>query len=155
MSRPARCRSAGQSMVEFALILPIFMMLIFGALDLGRAIFYQSMVNNAARDGARYAITNPADTCSSGTCGTTTYAKTSVSGFGSQMSVCSAYFYSSAVLGSSGTTVPPPCPDTNTTSATYGYVTVVVSIPFQPITGFFGKSWTVTLSSQSTMMFSP
>ncbi|MFN2417743.1 MAG: TadE/TadG family type IV pilus assembly protein [Candidatus Limnocylindria bacterium] len=47
---------AGQSMVEFALILPLFILMVFGILDFGRAIYAYSTINNAAREGARWAI---------------------------------------------------------------------------------------------------
>ena len=145
----------GQSIVEFALILPVFLYLLLGVVDIGRVIFYQSLVNNAARDAARYALAHPDQTCSSGTCGVTTSAQTAAGMFGAQLSVCSATLYSATVLGAAGTTVPPACPNSNTTTATYGYVTVVVSVPFQPATALFTGAWTRTLSAQSTMLFRP
>lgn len=47
---------AGQSLVEFALLLPLLMLLIMGLFDLGRAIFYYAVLNTAVREGTRYAI---------------------------------------------------------------------------------------------------
>jgi len=52
MKRPAR----GQSLVEFALLLPILMLIAVVLLDLGRAVYYYSVIHNAAREGARYGI---------------------------------------------------------------------------------------------------
>ncbi|MBU0491674.1 MAG: pilus assembly protein [Chloroflexi bacterium] len=49
-------REPGQSIVEFALILPVLLLLIFGFLDLGRAVYTQSVMANAAREGARVGI---------------------------------------------------------------------------------------------------
>ena len=49
-------RYSGQSLVEFALILPLVFFLITGFLDLGRAIFYYSSLTNAVREATRYAI---------------------------------------------------------------------------------------------------
>ena len=46
-----------QSMVEFALILPILLLLIFGILEYGRLFFAWISIENAARVGARYAST--------------------------------------------------------------------------------------------------
>lgn len=46
----------GQALVEFALILPILVLLLVGVLDFGRAIYAYNTVNNAARQGARLAI---------------------------------------------------------------------------------------------------
>jgi Flp pilus assembly protein TadG len=39
--------------VEFALTLPIFLLLIFGLIDMGRFVFGQSTLSQAAREGAR------------------------------------------------------------------------------------------------------
>jgi len=44
---------AGQSMIEFALILPLFVLFIIGIFELGRAFFSYIAVTNAAREGAR------------------------------------------------------------------------------------------------------
>ena len=49
----------GQDLVEYAITLPIFMLLVFGFIDLGRAAYYFSALQNGAREGARYAIVNP------------------------------------------------------------------------------------------------
>lgn len=51
--RPAR---RGQALVEFALIIPIFIFLVMGIFDLGRAVYGFNTINNAAREGARLAI---------------------------------------------------------------------------------------------------
>jgi hypothetical protein len=48
----------GQSLTEFALILPILLLLIMGIFDLGRAIYYFSAINHAAHEGARYGAIN-------------------------------------------------------------------------------------------------
>lgn len=45
----------GAAAVEFALILPIFLMLLFGIIDFGYMINRGSMINNAARDAVREA----------------------------------------------------------------------------------------------------
>lgn len=46
----------GAALVETALVLPIFLMLIFGIIEFGRALMVSNMVTNAAREGARIAI---------------------------------------------------------------------------------------------------
>lgn len=43
-----------QAMVEFALVLPILLLVIVGLLEVGRAIFLYSAVFSAAREGVRY-----------------------------------------------------------------------------------------------------
>lgn len=42
-------------MVEMALVLPIFLLVLFGLIDVGRLVFFNSMVSQAAREGARVA----------------------------------------------------------------------------------------------------
>jgi Flp pilus assembly protein TadG len=51
-SKARRCRS-GQAVVEFALILPVFMLMLFGAIEFGRAYYTLHLLTNAAREGAR------------------------------------------------------------------------------------------------------
>ena len=46
----------GQSMVEFALVVPVFILLLVGLFDLGRAVYAYNTVNNAAREAGRLAI---------------------------------------------------------------------------------------------------
>ena len=43
----------GQSLVEFALLLPIMVIFLMVIFDLGRAAYYYSAIHNAAREGAR------------------------------------------------------------------------------------------------------
>src|SRR5215213_10325045 len=43
-----------QAIVEFALVLPILMMLLVGILEVGRMLYTYAAVNNASREAARY-----------------------------------------------------------------------------------------------------
>ena len=47
-----RTRSRGQSIVELALVLPVLLVLVLAAVDLGRIFFARIAVANAAREGA-------------------------------------------------------------------------------------------------------
>jgi Flp pilus assembly protein TadG len=58
LRRRAHGRGRGQAMVEFALIIPIFLLLLVALFDLGRAVFAYNTLTNAAREGARMAIVN-------------------------------------------------------------------------------------------------
>jgi TadE-like protein len=63
MSMPFRIgrrheRSRGQALVEFSLVIPIFLLVLMGLFDLGRAVFAYNTLTNAAREGARMAIVN-------------------------------------------------------------------------------------------------
>ena len=53
VSRPHRQR--GQGLVEFALVLPVFLMLLFGVIDGARFVYMNSVISQAAREGARLA----------------------------------------------------------------------------------------------------
>lgn len=53
---PRGDRRRGQSMVEFSLVFIIFMMLIVGLFELGRAVWIYETVAHAARQGTRYAM---------------------------------------------------------------------------------------------------
>ena len=67
-AQKARRRGRGQALVEFALVVPWFFLLLFGIIEAGRFIFYYETLSNATREGARYAIVNGANTlgCPSG-----------------------------------------------------------------------------------------
>jgi Flp pilus assembly protein TadG len=54
----------GSEMVEFALVLSILFMFLFGIMDLSRALYAYHFVANAAREGTRYAMVRGA-TCKS------------------------------------------------------------------------------------------
>jgi Flp pilus assembly protein TadG len=58
--RPCHGKEArrGQALVEFALVIPIFLLLLFAIFDLGRAVFAYNTLTSAAREGARLAIVN-------------------------------------------------------------------------------------------------
>lgn len=45
----------GQALVEFAIVLPIMLLVLFGMVEFGRIFYTQLAVNNAAREGARWA----------------------------------------------------------------------------------------------------
>lgn len=54
------CR--GSNLIELALVLPIFLILIFGSVDFGRAYYQAIEVESAAHAGAVYGLQNPQDT---------------------------------------------------------------------------------------------
>lgn len=49
----------GQATVEFALISVVLLVILYGILEVGRLIFINSEVDNAAREGAQIAALNP------------------------------------------------------------------------------------------------
>jgi len=59
VGRRFRPRNRGQAFVEFALILPVLLLLVMMALDLGRVFLAAVTINNTARVGARFAAAYP------------------------------------------------------------------------------------------------
>jgi len=57
-----RRNQKGQSLLEFALVLPILLIIISGIVDMGHAMLLWSNLSNAAREGSRYGAANPGDT---------------------------------------------------------------------------------------------
>ncbi len=51
----------GQSIVEFAIVLPLLVLLLMGVADVGRAYYILVSLNDAASEGATYASINPSD----------------------------------------------------------------------------------------------
>lgn len=49
-------REVGAAAVEFAIILPVLLLIVAGIIDFGRAFFTQVTLTNAAREGARAAV---------------------------------------------------------------------------------------------------
>ena len=54
-------RSQGQGFVEFALILPVLLLLMLGIVEFGYVFAAYSSLFNAAREGVRYGVVNPKD----------------------------------------------------------------------------------------------
>ena len=48
-------KERGQSLVELAMLLPLLMMIVLGAVDFGRVFFAYTTIVNAAREGAHCA----------------------------------------------------------------------------------------------------
>ena len=57
MSVQKKLRSeAGASAVDVALLLPVLMMILFGIIEFGLALYRQAILTNASREGARLGI---------------------------------------------------------------------------------------------------
>ena len=57
-----RERGRGQALVEFAIILPVFFLLVAGMFDFGLGIYSDLTLVNAAREGARVGVIDPGNT---------------------------------------------------------------------------------------------
>lgn len=56
MRRRGARRSRGQALVEFALVLPLLILVLVGIFDFGRAIYAFNTISNAAREAVRIGI---------------------------------------------------------------------------------------------------
>ena len=134
-SRSATRRSRGQALVEFALVAPIFFLLLFGIIDFGRYIYYVQILNNAAREGTRYAIVH----------GGNSFQPTgpsvddpTIEGIVRRYAV--GVIGNGAVLNVDSTWGTPPNPPTNnrgskvTVSVTYAFSSLIPIVPIPPIT---------------------
>jgi Flp pilus assembly protein TadG len=145
--RRRRPRSRGQAVVEFAIILPVFLLLLVIAIDFGRLFFTYIQVHNAAREGAAVGSYSPTDTAA-----ITTRVQ--------------AEKNSQAQRGENPVTVTTACADASRspiacTLATGGAgagntITVNVRETFSFLTplinGFFGSNLQMTASATSTVL---
>ncbi|MGB6041722.1 MAG: TadE family protein, partial [Pirellulales bacterium] len=51
-----RKKRRGVAAVEFALVAPLFVLMVMGMIEVGRAIMVQQVLTNASREGARRAV---------------------------------------------------------------------------------------------------
>jgi Flp pilus assembly protein TadG len=56
LRRSSHSEQRSQALIEFALISPVLLLLLFGIVDIGRAVFYYDTIGHAAREGARTAV---------------------------------------------------------------------------------------------------
>jgi Flp pilus assembly protein TadG len=57
------CATDGAQLLEFAIVLPMMLLLLLGVIDFVSAFTLQQKLNNAAREGVRFAITETCSDC--------------------------------------------------------------------------------------------
>jgi Flp pilus assembly protein TadG len=124
MLRPrTRWRERGAAAVEFALVLPILLLLVMGIVECGRAYHIQTTLSGAAREGVRVmALQDDPAAARAAAKAATTFAVTD-----DQISV-----------------TPTTC-----SGSTAGTATVKVTYPVELMSGLFGAS--ITLTGTGTM----
>lgn len=129
--RTCRRKRRGAAAVEFALVAPVFFLLVFGMIEFGRAIMVQQVLTNAAREGARVGVLDsPTPTA------------------GQVSSTVTTYLQNAGISGATVTMNP-----TEPTTAGYGQpVTVTVQVPFSSVTWlpspmFLGSNTHLTASA--------
>jgi Flp pilus assembly protein TadG len=58
---PRRAKERGQTLAEFALVLPVLFLLAFGIVEMGRLFHAYVTVQHSAREATRYAVTGKSD----------------------------------------------------------------------------------------------
>ncbi|MBN1396196.1 MAG: pilus assembly protein [Pirellulales bacterium] len=136
LERPCRrCRinRQGAAAVEFALVAPVFFLLVFGMIEFGRMIMVQQVITNASREGARIAVLD---------------SQTPTASVVEQQ--VRDYLDNAAIPGDNATIIINP---SEPTTAAYGEpVTVTVQIPFSsvswlPTPMFIGADTNLTAST--------
>jgi Flp pilus assembly protein TadG len=151
--RPIR---RGAAMVEAAIILPAFLTMALGTIDLGLAVFQNHQVAEASRQGARIASVHGSQASQLGVWGPNAY-----SGAGNAADTIPTAFRTAGAFGTLNTanvTVSVSWPDGSNNSnpasptfpATYR-VQVTVSTTWTPLVFYVFGNKTVTLSATSIM----
>ena len=94
-----RRRSAGQSLVEFSLVFPIFILILAAIIDFGLGMYSYMTVLNAAREGGRLAVTNCTKTDCTSAVQSRTYASSNGLLSASSGTVTVTCYHGATVLG--------------------------------------------------------
>jgi Flp pilus assembly protein TadG len=137
MTKPGRTRirradrRRGQALVEFSLVLIPFLLIIMGIFDLGRGIYMNNGVSEAAREIARTTAVHPCNTASC-TLGNSAETQTTID---TQKALIPGLGSAASSITFSCTTVS-DAPDTNSGSSckSGSFVKVSVAVPFSVIT---------------------
>jgi Flp pilus assembly protein TadG len=134
--------------VEFAIVIPVLMLMALALFDGGRAVIYYTELTNASRVGARVAMVNQSHDATCGG-GAKTY-KCAAAEIATSTGLTAATIPAAVFTDSAGNVVSP----TSATCLSYGEcsATVSASYAFTPITpivsSIFGP---ITLSASTTM----
>ena len=123
-------RTRGAVVVEFAVVLPVFILLIMGMMEYGRMIMVQQLLVNASREGARHATLD----------GATTF---------SVIARVNSYLDNAGVSGAQITVAPNPASAASATA-----ITVDASIPFADVSWLPSPMFlgTTNLQTSSVML---
>jgi Flp pilus assembly protein TadG len=100
----------GAALLEFAVILPVYLLFVFGIIEYGRMVMVQQIITGAAREGARVGVLDDSTSAT--------------------VSTAANRILSAAGIASATISATPDPPS----SATYAsFVTVTVSVPFSSV----------------------
>lgn len=123
----------GAVAVEFAIVLLVVLIILFGTIEFGWAFFTKAVVTNAAREGARFAVTPFA---------TTGDVETRVTNYLKNFLLTSTSTVRVVPEVSPGSPAEPPSGEPVTVIVTYDYV---------PLAGSFIVSGSWTITAEATM----
>ena len=149
---------SGQSLVEFALMLPIILLVITGVFDVARAVWQENTLAYAAREGTRYAIVHGSGYCSPSTCpdpdptgiaypgnttGITNVVRRASVGIGTTITVTSTWPGLDGIVGTGDDCYDRNCP-----------VSVIAQTQFVPLPSFYmlGGAFQITLKGGSQLV---
>ena len=130
--RSCRRNRRGAAVVEFAVVSPVFFLLVFGMIEYGRMVMVQQLLTNAAREGARVGVLDNS---------TATEVRTAVK----------TYLTAAKITLTDDKIT---CSPANPSSATYGQpVTVTVTVPFSQVSWLPSPMFLsgTTMTAQSAM----
>ena len=129
-----RWRDRGAAAVEFAIVVPVLIVLVFGSIEFGLAVQARTMIGNAAREGVRVASLG----------GSVADVQASALGALGPLSGTSPVVnYTCTTSGSASCN--PAAPGKNSVA------TVVVTVHYTGITGMFPQLTDATLTASSEM----
>ena len=145
-------RERGASLPETAIVMTVLLMLTFGIIDFGRAMYTYGFVAQIAREGARWAIVRGSLSC--------TNSGNNLPGCNANGTAIQSYVQSlsegatNASQISVGTLQYSNCPGSSSGNAPGCTLSLTVSYPFKFLSlGFLPKS-TILMSSTSQMVIS-
>ncbi len=142
LAKNSNQKRAGATAVELAAVIVVFTMLLFGILEYCMIIYSQNIVENAAREGARYAVVNVTDTTMIGD--TKAYVKSLMANLDTKEAPYNCDIY---LADANGNNIG------DATTAQFGqYVCVDVSVTYVPMTPGLLFLKTFTLRSKSSMI---
>ena len=133
----------GTQLIELALVLPVFLYLLVGAVDFGRAFYLATEVASAAEAGATYGVSSPTDIA--GMKSAAMLNATDISGFTPTATYGSECTDGSAIALQSST------PPTTCTTGLVQFVEVDASTTYSPILRFPGVPSSLPIASKARM----
>jgi Flp pilus assembly protein TadG len=135
---------SGQAMVEFALILPLLLILIFGVIEFSILLYDKAVITNASREGARHGIVAPA---------TSRQTQTEIASVVSNY--CASNLITFGISGNLNTTAP-TAPTVSGTTIAFGIpltVTVNYTYSFFVLPKFIGNAGTLNMQATTVMNY--